>query len=94
MDPASANLPQRFYRLMGATVAGRALQLSQLSAVSVANLSFAAPAGDVVQIQASEDLVNRTTLYQLKIVTNRRIEIVDPASPNLPQRCYRITPAN
>jgi hypothetical protein len=94
VDPASTVVPQRFYRLMGTNVADRALQFSLLSAASLAKLSFVAPPGDVVQVQASKDLLTWTTLYQLKIATNQWIEIVDPASAQLPQRFYRITPAS
>jgi hypothetical protein len=94
VDPDSANLPQRFYRLMGANVAGRTLQFSGLSAAKLAKVSFVAPAGNAVQVQASEDLVNWTTLYRLNITTNQQIKIVDAASAYLPQRFYRIVPAD
>jgi len=91
-DPASASLPQRFYRLMGANVASRKVELARYRAPSIAKISFVAPPGDVVQLQASENLVDWTTLYQVKVQTNRWIEIVDPDSAKLPRRFYRLAP--
>lgn len=94
VDPASATLPQRFYRLMGDNVSARTVQLSRLPAARLAQVSFLDPSGALVNFQASEDLQNWTTLHQLRSATDQWIEIVDPASAQLPRRFYRIAPAN
>lgn len=92
-DPASATMPHRFYRLMGANVASRKLELTRYRAPSLAKISFVAPPGAVVPLQASENLVDWTTLYRIKVQTNQWIEIVDPESAKLPCRFYRLAPA-
>jgi hypothetical protein len=94
VDPGSARLARRFYRLMGGQVAARSLQMNRTSGSAAAKISFVAPPGDVVQIQASDDLQNWSTLNQLRIATNQWIEFVDPAAGGMAKRFYRLAPGN
>ncbi len=92
-DPASINSQQRFYRLLGTNVSSRRLELRRYHKSNMAKISFVAPPGDVVQFQASENLVDWITLYRVKVQTNQWIEIIDPESATLPRRFYRLAPA-
>lgn len=94
VDPDSARLPQRFYRLSGTNVALRKIQLAQLPASTAAKLAFVLPPGSRCRIEASADLANWTTLLQLGVVTNRWLEFVDLASASMPQRFYRLVSAD
>jgi hypothetical protein len=94
VDPGSAQQAVRFYRLMGSNVAGRSLQMNRTAGTTAAKISFVGPPGDVVQIQASDDLQNWSTLNQLKIATNQWVEFVDPAASGLAKRFYRLAPGN
>ncbi|MDW7979166.1 MAG: hypothetical protein RMH97_01180 [Verrucomicrobiales bacterium] len=93
-DPASETSMQRFYRLSGTNIAHRKIELARFRAPAIAKVSFVAPPGDLVQLQASENLTNWRTLYRLKVHTNWWIEIVDLESAWLPQRFYRLAPGS
>lgn len=90
IDPDSAIMPRRFYRLSGTNVDNRALTLVQTPAATWAKIRFLAPPGEFVQLQASSDLSDWATLYRLKVPTKDWYEIIDPDSCDLPRRFYRL----
>lgn len=90
VDPASAQRPQRFYRLAGNNLGPRSLELAQLPAGMMNKVSVRATSSRLVEIQFSEDSTNWNTLCRVVCPDNQTIEFVDAASAGSPQRFYRV----
>ena len=99
LDPQRASFKQRFYRLAVdrpntlALVPGKATgnNLNSLGNTTVMSVKFAVAPGHWYEVQATQDLMNWTTIGQTgRLLTNGVVSITDANSTFYRQRFYRV----